>query len=354
MKISVEEALASAESGEEFIQGIETKINEWLADREIDDRELKEILEIEAAVRAGIEEHLLEFQGNPKAAGEKYPGHELLILSWFHLAGLVLLKGVNLNPFSAERYAGELILSPAARYAVRELAAYGGLSDYIVAQSLAALLFMGFSKDIDLLNDLLDEIEDHEPAYGEKVRDTVLAIEDSVNGVSRQNPSLSPVSEYLAAVEEVNRKDFDRHYRGITSNFIDEGFVSSLWVSDSSDKSVGLIFSDKNIAIAHSKNGVRYVPIKTVRAIVVGSSTERMHTGFTHTDYHKWTIDIYTETGAIYEYSHLLGTDNQDLNSQREYVTSVLNAVGDYYPVTASGNHSVSESGYRTTMSYWF
>ena len=81
---------------------------------------------------------------------------------------------------------------------------------------------------------------------------------------------------------------------------------------------------------------------------------ERMHTGFTHTDYHKWTIDIYTETGAIYEYSHLLGTDNQDLNSQREYVTSVLNAVGDYYPVTASGNHSVSESGYRTTMSYWF
>jgi len=329
MKISIEEAIASAESGEEFIQGIETKISEWLADRKIDERELEEILELEAAVRKGIEDHLVQFQGNPKAASEKYPGHELLTLSWFHLAGLVILEGVSTEPFEAEDYAQAIIGSPASTYAIRELAAYGVLSDYITARSLGTLLYMGFIEDIDLLNELLDEIEAHEPVFGEKVRDTALGIQDSLNGVARQNPSLSPVSEYLAAVEEVNRKDFDRHYRGITSNFIDEGFVSSLWVSDSSDKSVGLIFSDKNIAIAHSKNGVRYVPIKTVRAIVVGSSTERMHTGFTHTDYHKWTIDIYTETGAIYEYSHLLGTDNQDLNSQREYVTSVLNAVGD-------------------------
>lgn len=354
MKKEIEKALASAEAGEEFIVGIESKINRWLADRKIDEQELKEILEIESAVRAGIEDHLLEFRGNPKAASEKYPGHELLILSWFHLAGLVLLEGVNLNPFSAERYAGELILSPAAKYAVRELAAYGGLSDYIVAQSLAALLYMGFSEDIDTLNDLMDEIEDHEPAYGEKVRDTVLAIEDSVNGVDRQDPNLDRVSVFLDAVQEANPKDFERHYRAITSNFVDEGFVSALWVTDANNKTAGMIFSDKNIAIAHSKTGVRYVPLNSVRAIVVGSSTERMHSGFSHTDYHKWTIDIYTETGAVYEYSHLLGTDNQDLNSKREYLTSVLNAVGDYYPVTASGNHTVSESGYRTTMSYWF
>ena len=354
MKKEIEKALESAEAGEEFIVGIEKKINGWLADRKIDEQELKEILEIETAVRAGIEEHLLEFRGHPKAASEAHPGHELLILSWFHLAGLILLEGVNLNPFSAERYAGELITSPAAKYAVRELDAYGGLSDYIVAQSLAALLYMGFSEDIDTLNDLMDEIEEHEPAYGEKVRDTVLAIEDSVNGVDRQSPNLDRVSVFLDAVQKANPKDYDRHYRAITSNFVEEGFVSALWVTDANNKTAGLIFSDRNIAIAHSKAGVRYVPINTVRAIVVGSSTERMHSGFSHTDYHKWTIDIYTETGAIYEYSHLLGTDNQDLNNQREYLTSVLNSVGDYYPVTASGNHSVSESGYRTTMSYWF
>ena len=70
MKKEIQSALASAEAGEQFILGIENKINGWLADREIDERELKEILEIEAAVRAGIEEHLLEFRGNPKAASK--------------------------------------------------------------------------------------------------------------------------------------------------------------------------------------------------------------------------------------------------------------------------------------------
>jgi hypothetical protein len=50
MKNEIEKALASAEAGEEFIVGIENKINGWLADLKVDEQELKEILEIEAAV----------------------------------------------------------------------------------------------------------------------------------------------------------------------------------------------------------------------------------------------------------------------------------------------------------------
>lgn len=349
----VTNAVVSETAGEELLQALDAKISGWLSDQRIDKDELAEILAIEESLRGVIEEKLLEHQGKGTNLVEIFPGSPYVVLGWLLLANLVLMDGITLRPFRASDESRTLVNSAAAKFVVRELSPFPALNEFTTAKSFAALVFLGFIGNDDELNDHLDTVANVEPVFGETVRDFALEMSDTFAELVENDQRLT-MPEYFEILEEAAPKDYNKHYRTIPPTFLDQKYIANMWVTDYDLKQVHLVFGESKMSLSHEKSGTRYLNMEDVRGIVIGSLTERMHTGFSYTDYHKWTIDIYANSGAVYQYTVLLSTDNRDANERREALTRTFNAIDPYYPVTSSGNHSVSESGYRTTMSYWF
>lgn len=349
----IDKSLISKDEGHALLLAIDESVAAWMADSALDGDELKEVLALEAHARKLIESTVIPESEKGSNVYEIYPGAMHLMLGWLHLVDLVISLEVSLKPFKVSETADSIIGTPASHFVMRRLANFPYLYESAGFKTSAALLYLGMS-DVEEVNHLIDVMTETNQEYGDEVGWCVGDMEDAIHGGPGKAPGLLPVHEFLKMMEESQTSDYHKHYRSVPQTLLDQGFVSATWATDLDLKMVHLLFAENTISISHVKTGTRYIRREDVSAIVLGSATERQHSGFSHTDYHKWTLDIYTHSGAIYHYRMTLSSGNKDANPQRERLTKVFNEVGKYYPVTSSGHHSVSESGYQTTMTYWF
>lgn len=349
----IDKSLVSKDEGHALLLAIDESVAAWMADSALDGDELKEVLALEVHARKLIESTVIPESEKGSNVYEIYPGAMHLMLGWLHLVDLVISLEVSLKPFKVSETADSIIGTPASHFVMRRLANFPYLYESAGFKTSAALLYLGMS-DVEEVNHLIDVMTETNQEYGDEVGWCVGDMEDAIHGGPGKAPGLLPVHEFLKMMEESQTSDYHKHYRSVPQTLLDQGFVSATWATDLDLKMVHLLFAENTISISHEKTGTRYIRREDVSAIVLGSATERQHSGFSHTDYHKWTLDIYTHSGAIYHYRMTLSSGNKDANPQRERLTKVFNEVGKYYPVTSSGHHSVSESGYQTTMTYWF
>lgn len=349
----IDKALSSTDDGQALLLSIDDSVAAWMADSALDGDELKELLAFEAHSRHLIESEVIPESEKGANVYDTFPGATHVMLGWLHLVDLVLSLEVQLKPFKVSDTAKSIIGTPASHFVMRKLANFPYLYESAGFKTSAALIYLGMS-DVEEVNHLLDVMTETNQEYGDEVGWCVGDMEDAIHGVGGKGPALLPMHEFLKMMEESQSKDYHKHYRSVPQTLLDQGFVSATWATDLDLKMVHLLFGENTVSISHEKTGTRYIRREDVSAIVLGSATERQHSGFSHTDYHKWTMDIYTHSGAIHHYRMTLSSGNKDANPQRERLTKVFNEVGKYYPVTSSGHHSVSESGYQTTMSYWF
>lgn len=349
----IEKAITSAEDGHALLVALDESVAAWLADSSLDGEELKEVLVLEALARHQIESQLIIDFSEGSDIFERFPGGVHLMLGWLHLIDLVLSIEVHLSPFRVSEKALALIGTPTSRFVMRGVAGVPELNEIAGFKTVAALLLLG-TPDVEEVKHLLDVMIEANQEYGVQVAWCVGEMEDAIQGVEGKAPALARVEEFLKVMEEGIPKDYNKYYKNVPQSLLGQGYVSSTWATDLDFRGVHLLFGDEVISISHEKTGMSYVRREDVKAMVLGSATERRHSGFSHTDYHLWTLDVYSHSGAIYNFQMTLSSGNNDANPQREKLTKVFNDVGKYYPVTSSGHHAMSESGYQTTMSYWF
>ena len=343
--------LASDESGEEFLQALDARILDWLSDDRLDAAEMEAILSTEKALRSVIETRLVIHDGQVSKMVEEFPGSPYVVMSWVRLANLVFMNGVTLNPLNISDEARAFIGHRAAIFVMHVLIGLQDLESYTTAKAVASLIYL--KSDKSDVAELVKKIQANDPDFADRVWNFVLELDESYAEFV-QNEQLLTMTEYFNEILEPRSKTYKRLSKGASADFMDQRYLASMLVTDYDLNGVHLLFGNQSLLIANEKRGFTTVRRDQVRGIVLGTRTERMHTGFSHTDYHKWTIDIHTSSGSVHQFTATLGTNNEDLNPRRETLTRDLGKIEKFYPVTSSGRHSVGEGGYRTTMSYWF
>lgn len=349
----IDGAVESEEAGSSLLQALDQQITVWMSDQTIDETELAEMLAALAELGRVIESKLEEHQGKGEGMLKIFPGSPFVVISWLLLANLILMDGIKLRPLRISDESRQIASTRANKFVLRELAAFSELSSYTTAKSLSFLLLFGFIHELEEADELVSVIQTVNPAFGNSVNEFAVEMGETYSELVAHN-SMPSLAEYFAELEQSIPKVYAKHYRVIPSTYEDQKYLANVWAQDHDLNRVHLVFGDSVMSMSNEKKGTQYANQVDVTGISIGSLTHRVHQGFSHTDEHRWTIDIYTKKGSVHQFTVLLGIDNKDTNPKRETLTEAFHAIEGYYPVTSSGRHSVGESGYQTTMTQWF
>jgi hypothetical protein len=352
------ESLDSGESSQELSAAIFALIDKWLEDGAFDEAEKLQAALIEINLRRACESAVNAFGGDIEKAIDSHPGLSPLAGVWVVLGSLVLAFDIDQRSGAIGNSAGPILTSEAY---LNFLEAVGSLEsvpihDYLFPWVAATIISTAPDTVSARWTSIVKNIASAQPEFAAAV---LAKLESRSEPTSTKK--LVNMAQFLASREnhsdKDHRKSYERYQAALSARFRDQGFLRFQGgFTDEHDKDVMLTFGDSAMAISFKGGQVIEIPSSEVRYISVGSKTERIHSGFSHTDYHSWTFDVVKTSGAKWRLKKLIGSDQMDLNPMREHLTSLIEAISDHYKVVASGTQEVSESGYRTRVSYgvWF
>lgn len=348
----ISDALVSEDEGSELLDALGHLIEKWLEDGSIDNEEAREIHNLERELRRQVTEAVSVAGVDEEKLFEGYPGFAGVGFSWLMLAALVLSEEVEFNPLRVTEKFREVAGADCFISVLKLFAPHVNLQTWIPAHLLAAATFS--VGEIDEWRLFLDDLREHNSDFASAVVSKNLEFKEQ----EKQSvaPRLSQMSSVMKNTEENDKRFFKKYFAKLNQGFLQQGYVTNFSVSDDNSKDYQLLFGDSLMAICPARGTPIYIQQDEVKSILVGSLSERVHSGYNYNDYEYWTVDIYKKSGAYWNMRVFLTSNDGDANPAREFVTSNLNKIGDYYPVASSGQHYTSETGYRTTVSYrvWY
>lgn len=351
------EALSDENLSEKLGEKILDILGSWVEDGVFDDTEKLEAQGLEQQLREACEQAFDLARGDIDAAAERYPGLANLAIAWLAVGGWVLALNIDQDKFDLNASAKNLVDSRAfcSIFRVVGLSSNLSLQNFVLPWVVATIInVQGLAQEGWI--QALDSIEETEPDF---VR-AVIRLTGSLAQAS-DRARMPNMEDFLTQRETHKDKDHRKSYKdyqaNLSSNFRKQKYLQYLGgLKDDKEGEAMLTLGDESLAISFKRGATLEIPRSEVRFISVGSRTERMHTGYSHSDYYYWTFDIVRATGAQWRLKKMIGSDKADSNPMREFLTSWLGDISSHYKVVASGSQEVSESGYRTRVSYgvWF
>lgn len=349
----VESALRSEEAAEEVLTYVNSQVDDWLADQVFDDKEKAELYDLEGVLSQALSGVFADFAGDVEAAGEKHAGLGAVALSWLTIGGWVWALDISANPPQAGVQAQRLIDSATFRQLFAFAFPYVPIADFILPHSLALVISLTYPRSKDWLN-AAEPLKNIHPDYYQAVNAKLREIGEAK--AFEKRPDMSATLEgWETSEDRGTRKYYKKYLKDLSVQFRDQKYLGDRAVQDDNGVSV-VIFGHKSLAICPERGKPVELNASEIRGISIGSLSQRMHTGYSYTDYEYWTIDIFSHSGAQWRVKALISVDNQDGNPNREALTRLFASVSDFYQVVSSGRHAVSNTGYRTRVSYgvWF
>lgn len=353
-----EDELALEYRSQELSAEVLALIDKWLEDGVFDDSEKEQAVQIELNLRHACEQAFNSSEGDLERAATNLPGLTSLAGLWVVLGSLVLALEINQQSGAVGQSAQPIISSEAFLSSLKAVGSVEAvpIHDYLFPW-VAASIISNSNQDVAARwTAVINNIAQAQPQF-------VSAVLAKLEGRGRPSSvkKLGTMSDFLAGRENHrdrdHRKSYKKYHSRLSAGFRDQGFLRFQGdFSDERGKEVMLTFGDRAMAISVEGGQVVEIPSSEVRFISVGTRTERLHSGFSHADYYFWTFDIVRSSGARWRLKKLIGTGQLDSNPMREHLTALAEEISDYYKVVAAGTQEVSESGYRTRVSYgvWF
>lgn len=350
-------AISDLPQAELLVENIAIELRKWLEDGVFDDAEKLRAESIESQLRRVCERAFQDSGGDINVAAEAYPGLVGLAIAWLKLGGWVLALDIDQETNSIGRSAYEII-SSRAFHAVFE--AFGStdhspLEDFVFPWVIAVALTSD-APIADRWRRAVQNIQASQPDYAA----AITARADALSTILAR-AELQTMADFLNGRENHKDRDHRKSYKDYQAK-LSQGFKEQnllAWLGgfqDPNRKDLMLTVGDGWLAISFKGGQIIEIPKAEIKMISVGSRTERMHTGHSHSDYFYWTVDIVSSSGAQWRLKKMIGSDRLDSNPMREFLTGWLGKLSGHYKIVASGSHEVDESGYRTSTSYgiWF
>ena len=349
----VESALVSEEAAEEVLSYVNSQVDDWLADQVFDAKEKVELYDLEAVLSQALSGVFAEFAGDIEAAGDKHAGVGPVALSWLTIGGWVWALDLSANPPQAGVQAQQLIDSAAFRQLFTFAFPYVPIADFVLPHSLALVISLTYPTSKDWLN-ASEPLKSIHPDFYQAVNAKLTEIGEA-KAFEKRPGMAAMLDTWETSEDRGTRKFYKKYLKDLTAQFRGQKYLGDRTVQDDNGVSV-VIFGHKSLAICPERRKPVELDASEIRGISIGSLSERMHTGYTYTDYEYWTIDIFANSGAQWRVKALVSVDNEDGNPERESLTRLFASVSDFYQVVSSGRHAVSNTGYRTRVSYgvWF
>lgn len=351
----IELAFDSEEASDKILEYVNSRVDEWLSDQVFDDSEKAELYELETVFNQALSKVFEACEGDIEAAAEKQPGVVMVALSWLTIGGWVWSLDLKANPPHAEPPAQKLIDSIPFQWVFSFAAPHVPIGDFVLPHSLALVLSLTYPNSKDWL-DAAQPLQKAHLNYSRAVNAKLKEIGEAQAFEKRLDMS-SLLDAYENSKDRDSRKYFKRYFRYLSEEFRDQKYLGQRSVQDESHGGVSLLlFGHESLAICPEKRKPVEISASNVRSLSIGTLSQRMHTGYSYTDYEYWTIDILSTSGARWRVKALISVDNKDGNPEREDLTSLFGSISDFYTVVSSGRHAVSNTGYRTRVSYgvWF
>lgn len=289
----IELAFDSEEASDKIFEYVNSRVDEWLSDQVFDDSEKAELYELENLFNQALSKVFETCEGDIEAAAEKQPGVPMAALSWLTIGGWVWCLDLKANPPHAEPPAQKLIDSIAFQWVFSFAFPRVTISDFVLPHSLALVGNLSYtSMEGSPWFTLAERLREVDLNYYNAVLAKINEIGEAAAFERRVDMS-SMLDAYENSENRGNRKYFKRRFRYLSEEFRDQKYLGERSVQDESHGGVSvLIFGHKSLAICPENKKPVEIHASNIRSLSLGTLSQRMHTGYSYTDYEYWTIDI--------------------------------------------------------------
>ena len=187
-------------------------------------------------------------------------------------------------------------------------------------------------------------------------------LDSSADANSKDMVQQEPVLSNPLRVAADSRPDIISALNATFPAKLNANFIAS--IPDSSTQAAGgksdeIVVTDEGIFLLRKKflgalNGdVQFIPSEKISNIEIGSDIHTEHAGLTSTTSEYWIFTINTVDYQSYSRYLLLGSNEQQINSNRPPLMEAISGIAQFYPVQ-EGDSWQTSGGFQTSIGYGF